>query len=180
VTQVRSSIDVPRDVVLGLLGSADENQRALERSLNADLHVRGNAVTLTVDQNASFDFSLQKSAVRWNEISEYQARAAASREPVAISTLGAIPVIPRPALRPSQNGQRSGVSWNSDFLGKLVAAAVIVTAINLLLPDSRAGDGSGPDADPWRRAGQLINERSTLTCAGPAGLNHEPTILGGC
>ncbi len=32
-----------------------------------------NAVTLTADQNASFDFSLQKSAVRWNEISEYQA-----------------------------------------------------------------------------------------------------------
>ena len=29
-------------------------------------------VTLTADQNASFDFSLQKSAVRWNEISQYQ------------------------------------------------------------------------------------------------------------
>ena len=45
--QVRSSIDVPPDVVVGLLGSADENLRALERSLNADLHVRGNAVTLS-------------------------------------------------------------------------------------------------------------------------------------
>ena len=44
--QVRSSIDVPPDVVMGLLGSADQNLRALERSLNADLHVRGNAVTL--------------------------------------------------------------------------------------------------------------------------------------
>jgi virginiamycin B lyase len=30
-------------------------------------------VTLTADQNASFDFSLQKSAVRWNEISQNQA-----------------------------------------------------------------------------------------------------------
>ena len=30
-------------------------------------------VTLTADQNASFDFSLQKSIVRWNDISEYQA-----------------------------------------------------------------------------------------------------------
>ena len=47
MTQVRSSIDVPRDVVVGLLGSADENLRALERSLKADLHVRGNSVTLT-------------------------------------------------------------------------------------------------------------------------------------
>ncbi|MGA7055158.1 MAG: phosphate starvation-inducible protein PhoH, partial [Mycobacterium sp.] len=37
--QVRSSIDVPPDVVVGLLGSADENLRALERLLNADLHV---------------------------------------------------------------------------------------------------------------------------------------------
>ncbi|MCW2658933.1 MAG: phoH1 [Mycobacterium sp.] len=32
--------------MVGLLGSADENLRALERILNADLHVRGNAVTL--------------------------------------------------------------------------------------------------------------------------------------
>jgi phosphate starvation-inducible protein PhoH and related proteins len=46
-TQVRSSIDVPPDLVVGLLGSSDENLRALERSLNADLHVRGNAVTLS-------------------------------------------------------------------------------------------------------------------------------------
>jgi phosphate starvation-inducible PhoH-like protein len=46
-TQVRSSIDVPPDLVVDLLGSADENLRALERTLNADLHVRGNAVTLS-------------------------------------------------------------------------------------------------------------------------------------
>ncbi|BAX93498.1 PhoH family protein [Mycobacterium shigaense] len=45
--QVRSSIDVPPDLVVGLLGSADENLRALERTLNADLHVRGNTVTLS-------------------------------------------------------------------------------------------------------------------------------------
>ncbi len=44
---VRSSIDVPPDLVVGLLGSADENLRALERILSADLHVRGNAVTLS-------------------------------------------------------------------------------------------------------------------------------------
>ncbi len=45
--QVRSSIDVPPDLVVGLLGSADENLRALERILSADLHVRGNAVTVS-------------------------------------------------------------------------------------------------------------------------------------
>lgn len=32
---------------MGLLGSSDENLRALERTLSADLHVRGNAVTLS-------------------------------------------------------------------------------------------------------------------------------------
>jgi phosphate starvation-inducible PhoH-like protein len=32
---------------VGLLGSADENLRALERTLTADLHVRGNALTLS-------------------------------------------------------------------------------------------------------------------------------------
>lgn len=44
---MKSSINVPPDLVVGLLGSADENLRALERSLAADLHVRGNAVTLS-------------------------------------------------------------------------------------------------------------------------------------
>ncbi len=46
-SQVHSSIDVPPDLVVGLLGSADENLRVLERILAADLHVRGNAVTLS-------------------------------------------------------------------------------------------------------------------------------------
>ncbi|MFZ1163499.1 PhoH family protein [Mycobacterium sp.] len=46
-SSVRSSIDVPPDLVMGLLGSADENLRALEGLLAADLHVRGNAVTLS-------------------------------------------------------------------------------------------------------------------------------------
>jgi len=46
---VRSSISVPPDIVVGLLGSADENLRALERSLAADIHVRGNAISLSGD-----------------------------------------------------------------------------------------------------------------------------------
>ena len=46
-TSVRSSINVPPDLVVGLLGSADENLRALEHLLTADIHVRGNALTLT-------------------------------------------------------------------------------------------------------------------------------------
>jgi phosphate starvation-inducible protein PhoH and related proteins len=44
---VRSGINVPPDLVVGLLGSADENLRALERILAADVHVRGNALTLS-------------------------------------------------------------------------------------------------------------------------------------
>ncbi|MCB0947274.1 MAG: phosphate starvation-inducible protein PhoH, partial [Mycobacterium sp.] len=40
-SRVRSSMNVPPDLVVGLLGSADENLRAMERSLAADLHVRG-------------------------------------------------------------------------------------------------------------------------------------------
>lgn len=47
--QVRSSITVPPDAVVGLLGSADENLRTLESLLAADIHVRGNAVTLSGD-----------------------------------------------------------------------------------------------------------------------------------
>ena len=44
---VRSSMTVPPDLVVGLLGSADENLRALEAGLSADIHVRGNTVTLS-------------------------------------------------------------------------------------------------------------------------------------
>ena len=40
-------VEVPPPYVVGLLGSADENLRVLEQNLAADLHVRGNAVTLT-------------------------------------------------------------------------------------------------------------------------------------
>jgi hypothetical protein len=38
---------VPPDLVMGLLGSADGNLRALEASLSAELHVRGNTVNLS-------------------------------------------------------------------------------------------------------------------------------------
>ncbi|WP_137144618.1 PhoH family protein [Mycolicibacterium sp. CR10] len=44
---VRSSLTVPPDLVVGLLGSSDENLRALERLLTADIHARGNAITLS-------------------------------------------------------------------------------------------------------------------------------------
>ncbi len=44
---VRSTIEVPSDLVVALLGSADENLRVLEQALTADLHVRGNTVTVT-------------------------------------------------------------------------------------------------------------------------------------
>ena len=43
----RSTITVAPDVVLTLLGSSDENLRQLESTLVADVHVRGNEVTLT-------------------------------------------------------------------------------------------------------------------------------------
>lgn len=45
--QVRSSMTVPTDLVMGLLGSADANLRALEAQLAADVHVRGDTVNLS-------------------------------------------------------------------------------------------------------------------------------------
>ena len=45
--QVRSSMTVPADLVMSLLGSADENLRALESALAAEVHVRGNTVNLS-------------------------------------------------------------------------------------------------------------------------------------
>ncbi|ATL71677.1 PhoH family protein [Nocardia terpenica] len=44
---VRSSIELAPESVFGFLGSADANLRELEQLLDADIHVRGNSVTLT-------------------------------------------------------------------------------------------------------------------------------------
>lgn len=38
---------VPPDLIVGLLGSSDENLRALESLLSADIHARGNAITVS-------------------------------------------------------------------------------------------------------------------------------------
>lgn len=48
------------DLVMGLLGSADENLRILERRLDADVHVRGNTVTLL---GASADVALAERVI---------------------------------------------------------------------------------------------------------------------
>nr|WP_157107804.1 PhoH family protein [Nocardia amikacinitolerans] len=44
---VRSSIELAPESVFPFLGSADQNLRELEQLLDADIHVRGNSVTLT-------------------------------------------------------------------------------------------------------------------------------------
>ncbi len=44
---VRSTIEVAPDAAFRFLGSADQNLRELENLLVADIHVRGNAITLT-------------------------------------------------------------------------------------------------------------------------------------
>ena len=43
---VTSKIEVPQDLALGLLGATDVNLRTLEAQLPADIHVRGNRITL--------------------------------------------------------------------------------------------------------------------------------------
>jgi phosphate starvation-inducible PhoH-like protein len=44
---VRSGIELAPESVFGILGAGDANLRELERLLDADIHVRGNAVTIT-------------------------------------------------------------------------------------------------------------------------------------
>ncbi|ADT98797.1 MULTISPECIES: PhoH family protein [Mycolicibacterium] len=55
-----SRIDVPPGLIMGLLGSSDENLRALERLLTADIHVRGNAISLSGEPD---DVALAERAV---------------------------------------------------------------------------------------------------------------------
>ena len=44
--ETTSKIDVPEDLAVGLLGASDVNLRTLEAQLPADVHVRGNRITL--------------------------------------------------------------------------------------------------------------------------------------
>jgi phosphate starvation-inducible PhoH-like protein len=44
---VRSSVEIPNDLIMGLLGSADENLREIEDLLTAEVHARGNTVTFS-------------------------------------------------------------------------------------------------------------------------------------
>ncbi|SDD73864.1 PhoH family protein [Rhodococcus tukisamuensis] len=57
---VRSSMEIDPEIALPLLGSADENLKALERALTADIHVRGNTITLT---GTSADVALAERAI---------------------------------------------------------------------------------------------------------------------
>ena len=133
-----------------------------------DLYSKGNGVSADKVQAQSWQAKAESCqdgnlARLQQQISEYRARAAAAREPVAVSILGAIPVLPRLAPRPSQNGQRSGFGWNSDSIGALIAAAGIVAAINGLLP------GSGPAADVMP-PGDPIDFRAAIAICGQGGL----------
>ncbi|GAA1223804.1 PhoH family protein [Prauserella halophila] len=51
-TQARSKLPIPDAATLALLGSSDENLRVIEELLDADVHVRGNEVTLTGESSA--------------------------------------------------------------------------------------------------------------------------------
>jgi hypothetical protein len=133
-----------------------------------DLYSKGNSVPADRAQAQSWQAKAESCqdgnlARLQQQISEYQARAAAAREPVALSMLGAIPVLPKLAPRPSQNGQRAGFGWNSDSIGALVAAVGIVAAINVLLP------GSGPAADAMPPSDPIDFFAATAIC-GQGGL----------
>lgn len=47
MTPARSTIEIPIELTFGLLGPADANLRALEGALAADIHARGNVLTLS-------------------------------------------------------------------------------------------------------------------------------------
>jgi len=109
-----------------------------------ELYSKGNGVPADKASAQSWQAKAQSCigdnvAILQQQISQYRARVAAAREPL----FAAIPVIPKSALPVPRNGQRTGVSWNSDFIGGLAAAIVIATALNALIPDSpNAGNPS--------------------------------------
>ena len=91
------------------------------------------------------------------QVAQYKARAVAARDPALYPVLAALPDTPK---LPAQGRNADHSGFNQKILDGLVAAAVIVIALDVLLPSTPASDGNQyPD-----RA--ILNGLQQARCAG--------------
>ena len=83
-------------------------------------------------------------AMLQQQISQFQARAAAARQPALVSMFDAIPGIPKSAPSVARNGQSS----YSGIVTAIGVAAAVAVALSLLLPDNGSPSAGAP-SDPF-------------------------------
>jgi TPR repeat protein len=81
-------------------------------------------------------------AMLQQQISQFQARAAAARQPALVSMFAAIPDIPKSAPPVARNGRSS----YSGVVTAIAVAAVVAVALSMLLPDNGPASTGGPGA----------------------------------
>jgi TPR repeat protein len=126
-----------------------------------DLYASGSGVRADQAQAQSWQARAQSCqggniALLQQQVSQYKARAAAERDPALYPILAALPDIPNSPAQarrnnpgsPAQARSADGSGFNQSILDGLVAAAVIVMALNLLAPNPPPGNAKSCCADP--------------------------------
>jgi len=101
-------------------------------------------------------------------VTQYKARAAAARDPALYPVLAALPDIPKSpaqaprtnARAPAQARRADSSGFNQSILDGLIAGAVIVIALDALLPSTPSSDSG---VDPTKA---ILNGMQQSRCAG--------------
>ena len=148
-----------------------------------DLYAKGNGVRADQAQVQSWHDRAQSCqggniAMLQQQVAQYKARAVAARDPALYPVLAALPDIPKlPAQAPRNNPRSPALARNADSSGfnqsiidGLVSAAVIVIALDLLVPNSPPGNADSCCADPgFATLRNIMQTNRAMACAGSGG-----------
>ena len=145
-----------------------------------DLYAAGSGVRADQAQAQSWHTKAQSCqggniAMLQQQVTQYKARAAAARDPALYPVLAALPDIPNsPAQAPRNNPRAPAQARNADSSGfnksiveGLVAAAVIVIALDLLAPHLSPGNASSgypPGMDPVAMTQPFVDLANHQAC----------------
>jgi TPR repeat protein len=142
-----------------------------------DLYAKGDSVRADQVQAQSWHAKAQSCqggniAMLQQQVAQYKARAVAARDPALYPVLAALPAIPNSPAQAPRNNPRSpaqarnadGSGFNQSILDGLIAGAVIVIALDLLLPSTSSSDGSVGGGNPGLQG--AMNTMRQQVCGG--------------
>jgi TPR repeat protein len=141
-----------------------------------DLYAAGSGVRADQAQAQSWHTRAQSCqggniALLQQQVAQYKARAAAARDPALYPVLAALPDMPAQAPRnnpraPAQARGADSSGFNRSIVDGLVAAAVIVIALNILAPNPSPGSVSNgnPGFDPVAQMKPFVDLANHNAC----------------